>query len=55
MTKKILVTLSDDQYGKLKGNVTLGETDAEKLRNSFLIYDSLKDLLDVIRTLKGTP
>jgi hypothetical protein len=53
MGKKILVTLSDEQYEKLQKNIALGESDSEKLRNSFLIYDSLKDLLDVIRTLKG--
>lgn len=53
MAKKILVTLSDDQYEKLKSNTALGESDSEKLRNSFIIYDSLKDLLEVIKTLKG--
>jgi len=52
MSKKILVTLTDEQHEKLRSSSTLGETDAERLRNSFLIYDSLKDLLDVIRTLK---
>lgn len=54
MSKKILVTLTDEQYEKLKSNEILGETDSEKLRNTFLIYDSLRDLLDVIRQLKGT-
>ena len=53
MAKKILVTLSDEQYEKLRNNNSLGETDSERLRNSFLIYDSLKDLLEVIKTLKG--
>jgi hypothetical protein len=52
VSKKILVTLNDEQYEKLKGSGGLGETDAEKLRNSFLIYDSLKDLLEVIKKLK---
>ncbi len=53
MSKKILVTLTDEQYVKLKKLNALGETDAEKLRNSFIIYDSLKDLLEVITKLKG--
>jgi hypothetical protein len=52
MSKKIMVTLTDEQYEKLKKSKALGETDAEKLRNSFLIYDSLKDLLEVIKKLK---
>ncbi len=52
MTKKILVTLTDEQYEKLKKSNALGETDAERIRNSFLIYDSLKDLLEVINKLK---
>jgi hypothetical protein len=54
MSKKILVTLSDEQYEKLRSNTALGESDSEKLRSSFIIYDSLKDLLDVIKTLKGS-
>jgi hypothetical protein len=53
MSKKILVTLTDEQYAKLQKLNALGETDAEKLRNSFIIYDSLKDLLEVITKLKG--
>jgi hypothetical protein len=52
VSKKILVTLTDEQYEKLKSSNALGETDAERLRNSFLIYDSLKDLLEVIKKLK---
>ena len=53
MGKKILVTLTDEQYEKLRKLNALGNTDAEKLRNSFIIYDSLKDLLEVITKLKG--
>ena len=52
MSKKVLVTLTDEQYEKLSSSNALGETDAERLRNSFLIYDSLKDLLEVINKLK---
>ena len=52
MAKKILVTLTDEQYERLKISPALGETDAERLRNSFLIYDNLKDLLEVIKKLK---
>lgn len=52
MSKKIMVTLNDEQYNKLRKTTALGDADAEKLRNSFLIYDSLKDLLEVITKLK---
>lgn len=52
MTKKIMVTLSDVQYENLTKADELGEADAEKLRNAFLIYDNLKDLLQVIKKLK---
>lgn len=52
MVKKIMVTLSDAQYGNLQKAIELGDSDSEKLRNSFLIYDSLKDLLEVIKKLK---
>jgi hypothetical protein len=52
LSKKILVTLTDEQHEKLQKSNSLGETDAERLRNSFLIYDSLKDLLEVIKKLK---
>jgi len=52
MKKKIMVTLNEKQYENLKGSLELGDSDAEKLRNSFLIYDSLKDLLEVIKKLK---
>ena len=52
MSKKILVTLTDEQYENLKKSNALGETDAERLRNAFLIYDNLKDLLEVITKLK---
>lgn len=53
MAKKILVTLTDEQYERLKESPALGESDAEKIRNAFLIYDSLKDLLEVIKGLRG--
>ncbi len=52
MSKKIMVTLSDTQYENLSEAGELGETDSEKLRNAFLIYDSMKDLLQVIKKLK---
>ncbi|MBD3388705.1 MAG: hypothetical protein GF416_06525 [Candidatus Altiarchaeales archaeon] len=52
MAKKVLVTLTDEQYENLKKSTALGETDAEKLRNAFLIYDNLKDLLEVIKKLR---
>ena len=52
MKKKIMVTLSEKQYEELKNSVELGDTDSEKLRNSFIIYNSLKDLLEVIKKLK---
>jgi len=52
VTKKVLVTLSDEQHKKLQSSTALGETDAERLRNAFLIYDNLKDLLEVIKKLK---
>jgi hypothetical protein len=50
--KKVMVTLSGEQYKNLKESVELGDTDSEKLRNAFIIYDSLKDLLQVIKKLK---
>jgi len=50
--KKILVTLTEEQYKNLKNSPELGDTDSEKLRNAFIIYDSLKDLLHVIKKLK---
>jgi hypothetical protein len=52
MKKKIMVTLNTEQYDQLKKSNELGDSDAEKLRNSFLIYESLKDLLQVIKKLK---
>jgi len=52
MRKKIMVTLNEEQYENLKKSTELGDTDAEKLRNAFIIYDSLKDLLEVIKKLK---
>jgi hypothetical protein len=52
MKKKIMVTLNEQQYENLKNSQELGDTDSEKLRNSFLIYNSLKDLLEVIKKLK---
>ena len=52
MKKKIMVTLNETQYENLKNSHELGDTDSEKLRNSFIIYNSLKDLLEVIKKLK---
>jgi hypothetical protein len=52
MGKKIMVTLNDEQYERLKKSHELGGTDSEKLRNAFIIYDNLKDLLEVIKKLK---
>ncbi len=52
MKKKIMVTLNEVQYENMKKSGELGDTDSEKLRNSFLIYNSLKDLLEVIKKLK---
>jgi len=52
MKKKIMVTLNERQYEELKKSDELGDTDSEKLRNSFIIYHSLKDLLEVIKKLK---
>ena len=50
--KKIMVTLSREQYKNLQNSLELGDTDSERLRNAFIIYDSLKDLLEVIKKLK---
>lgn len=52
MKKKIMVTLNEAQYDRLTKSQELGDSDSEKLRNSFLIYESLKDLLEVIKKLK---
>jgi len=52
MKKKIMVTLNEVQYERLTKSLELGDSDSEKLRNSFLIYESLKDLLEVIKKLK---
>ncbi len=52
MKKKIMVTLNEKQYENLMNSMELGDSDSEKLRNSFLIYNSLKDLLEVIKKLK---
>ncbi len=52
MKKKIMVTLNEAQYAQLTNSNELGDSDSEKLRNSFLIYNSLKDLLEVIKKLK---
>jgi hypothetical protein len=52
MKKKIMVTLNEAQYEHLMACPELGDSDSEKLRNSFLIYESLKDLLQVIKKLK---
>jgi hypothetical protein len=45
LTKKILVTLDDDQYKILKSLKGLGKADAEKLRNIFIAYISEKSYL----------
>ena len=47
-----MVTLNEAQYERLNRSPELGDSDAEKLRNAFLIYESLKDLLEVIKKLK---
>ena len=52
MIKKVMVTLGEEQYERLKKSPELGDTDSEKLRNAFMIYDNLKDLLEVIKKLK---
>lgn len=52
MRKKIMVTLNEEQYERLKKSRELGDSDSEKLRNAFIIHDSLKDLLEVIKKLK---
>ena len=52
MGKKILVTLSDAQYQILSESRELGETDSEKLRNAFIIYNSTKDILEVIKKMR---
>ena len=52
MKKKIMVTLNEEQYKNLRSSDELGDSDSEKLRNSFLIYNSLKDLLEVIKKMR---
>ena len=52
MRKKIMVTLNGEQYQNLAKSKELGDTDSEKLRNAFIIYYNLRDLMDVIRKLK---
>jgi|GEM_PF-844170 len=52
MKKKIMVTLNEKQYEALKMADELGDSDSEKLRNSFIIYNSLKELLELIKKLK---
>jgi hypothetical protein len=44
-TKKILVTLDDEQYKILKSLKGFGKADAEKLRNIFIAYISEKSYL----------
>lgn len=44
-----MVTLNEEQYHRLSKSVELGDTDSEKLRNAFMIYDNLKDLLGVLK------
>jgi hypothetical protein len=36
--KRIMVTLNDAQYKELRRCEMLGETDAEKMRNAFVVY-----------------
>ncbi|VVB55389.1 Uncharacterised protein [uncultured archaeon] len=52
MRKKIMVTLNDEQYTRLSASNELGDTDSERMRNAFIIYDNMKDLLEVIKKLK---
>ena len=52
MKKKIMVTLNEEQYKRLKESMELGDSDSEKLRNSFLIYEFTKDLITFIKKTK---
>jgi len=45
MTKRIMVTLDDEQYEVLKSLKGFGLKDAEKLRNIFIAYASEKSYL----------
>ena len=45
MTKRIMVTLDDEQYGILQSLRGFGTKDAEKLRNIFIAYISEKSYL----------
>jgi len=47
-----MVTLNEAQYARLVASPELGDSDSEKLRNSFLVYESLRDLLQGIKQLK---
>ena len=49
MAKKVLVTLTDEQYEKLEGMGDLGGTNSERLRNAFIIYDQTRALTEVLR------
>jgi len=45
MTKRIMVTLDDDQYAILKSLKGMGTKDAERLRNVFVAYISEKSYI----------
>ena len=49
MAKKVLVTLTDEQYYMLKEREDLGNSDSERLRNALLLYVSMKDLLAIMK------
>ena len=49
MTKKVLVTLTDEQLKKLESMGDLGGTNSERLRNAFLVYDQTRTLTEVLR------
>jgi len=49
MTKKILVTLTDEQFDRLMKRGDLGATASEKLRNAFILNDGTRDLLELLR------
>lgn len=45
MTKRIMVTLDDDQYEILQSLKGMGTKDAERLRNVFVAYISEKSYI----------
>ena len=47
-----MVTLSVKQYELLQESQELGETDSQRLRNAFLIYDTTRDLIQVIKKMQ---